>query len=381
MTKFQFKQLTPWQLGITASLIALALFLLLLFGKFGGNVSGFYRIGDRLGFSPLLNPAELIVMEGKAGNDGQQFLTLALDPFQRLPGTSAALDNAHYRGKRLLYPLLAYILGLGQPPLILYSLALINVACLGILVWLLALWRRQGKRTIGALGMLCIPSVWIILSLATSDLLSSTLVVASLLAFGRERFALCALMLSLAVLTRETNILIGAGLGLTGWRMLGLKKVWPLALAPLPLFAWLVYLRLEVPLPVHGLFNKVQLQLPGQALLSKVEQLAGLGRGAESVFDLACLMFLLSAIVLGGLLAWRDSRFTFLRISWLLSVLLFLIVSMQVLDRFPDYTRVFVDLYCFVLFMGVERWRSGRIWLLGGALLSLGYLIGFYFKS
>ena len=64
---------------------------------------GLARIGDQRPLSPRL-AAELVIQHGKRGNDGQQLLSLALEPLQSLPDTSRALDNPIYRGKRLLYP-------------------------------------------------------------------------------------------------------------------------------------------------------------------------------------------------------------------------------------------------------------------------------------
>ncbi|WLT36996.1 hypothetical protein NON20_13125 [Synechocystis sp. B12] len=48
--------------------------------KFDGQITGFFRIGSVLPLSPLLNPAETLIYQGELGYDGQQFLTIALDP-------------------------------------------------------------------------------------------------------------------------------------------------------------------------------------------------------------------------------------------------------------------------------------------------------------
>src|SRR5512133_2466968 len=85
-------------------------FLLLLFAGFKGNISGYYRIGS-VKISPLLPRDNLIIHEGPHGCDGQQFLTLALDPLLLNPHTKDALDNPKYRAKRIMYPVLGYISG------------------------------------------------------------------------------------------------------------------------------------------------------------------------------------------------------------------------------------------------------------------------------
>ena len=99
--------LTPLGVGLLSTLAALSVMLLLVFGKYGGNPTGLARVGAEFPLSPRLAQQELVILDGKRGNDGQQYLTLSLDPWQLDHGTSQALDNPIYRGKRLLYPFLA----------------------------------------------------------------------------------------------------------------------------------------------------------------------------------------------------------------------------------------------------------------------------------
>jgi hypothetical protein len=68
------------------------------------------------------------------GYDGQFYAQLALDPSLRNPQLSTALDNPVYRGRRILLPALAYLLGLGIPGLIIQAYALINLLFFGLLV-------------------------------------------------------------------------------------------------------------------------------------------------------------------------------------------------------------------------------------------------------
>ena len=176
----------PVAIGLLTGLIALLVWALVVFGKYGGNPTGLARIGDQLPLSPRLQGADLVILKGKRGNDGQQFLSLALDPLQQLPGTSAALDNPIYRGKRLLFPLLAWLAGLGQPALIPWSLGLINVALIGCCGALVAAWAQLEQRSPQwGLAVLALPSYWVTLSLDTADLLATTLLLASAVAGKR----------------------------------------------------------------------------------------------------------------------------------------------------------------------------------------------------
>ena len=69
---------------------------------------------------------------GTEGYDGQFMYQIALRPTQAM----AYLDVPAYRYQRILYPLLARWLALGQPTLIPWTLLLINLVSLGVGTWL-----------------------------------------------------------------------------------------------------------------------------------------------------------------------------------------------------------------------------------------------------
>ena len=50
------------------------------------------------------------------------------------------MDNLPYRARRILFCWTAYLLGMGQPRLILQAYALQNVLCWLLLAWLLLRW-------------------------------------------------------------------------------------------------------------------------------------------------------------------------------------------------------------------------------------------------
>lgn len=108
MNKLLSKQRSIFLLSLSISSL---LFVIILFVKFNGNITGFYRIGSTLRKSQLLDRQELFIHKGKTGNDGQLFLALSLDPLLRNPSTVTALDSPRYRAKRIMYPVMGYILG------------------------------------------------------------------------------------------------------------------------------------------------------------------------------------------------------------------------------------------------------------------------------
>ena len=377
----------PRGVGLLAALVALLLGLLLVFGKYGGNPTGLARIGDQLPLSPRLQGQELVVLRGKRGNDGQQFLTLALDPLQSDPGTSAALDNPIYRGKRLLYPLLAWFFGFGQPGLIPWTLSSINVACIGLAAALVARWAQLEQRSpLWGLAVLALPGYWVTFTLDTADLLATSLMLGAALAWRERRAGAAWICLSAALLSRETALLAWAATGLTAfwerrWRWLA-----PLALVPLPLLLWAGSLGARFPAVPDASLAALHFGWPGAGILQKSGQLLGLlplaGGGqlglAERLFDGLCLTLWLSTLALLAITALRGWGGRWLRLAAGIYLLPALCTSIQILARFPDYTRVWIDLAGLALLALLSaRSRLLLPWLGLSALVSLGYWLGY----
>jgi hypothetical protein len=378
----------PRAVGLLTGLMALLVWALVVFGKYGGNPTGLARIGDQLPLSPRLQGVDLVILEGKRGNDGQQFLSLALDPLQQLPGTSAALDNPIYRGKRLLYPLLAWLAGLGQPALIPWSLGLINVALIGCCGALVAGWAQLEQRSPQwGLAVLALPSYWITLSLDTADLLATILLLASAVAFRAQRPGLLISSLSLALLSRETGLLAWASSGFTSLRERRWTWLLPLALVPMPLLAWTASLKARFPATADGLLVSLHFTWPGLGIATKALQLLGLASlpggpmgGAERLFDSLCFGLWLLSLGLLLVVALRPGLTRWLRFTAALYLLPALCTSTQILARFPDYTRVWIDVASLGLLGCVSMRRNNLASRVVGFStgVSLIYLVSYF---
>jgi glycosyltransferase involved in cell wall biosynthesis len=376
----------PRGVGLLAGVVALLVWALVVFGKYGGNPTGLARIGDQMTLSPRLQGQELVVLQGKRGNDGQQFLALALDPLQGDPGTSAAVDNPIYRGKRLLYPLLAWLLGLGQPRLIVWTLGLLNVACIGAAAGLVARWAQLEQRSPQwGLAVLALPGYWITLSLNTADLLATSLMLAAALAWKQQRLRASWASLTAALLSRETALLAWAATGVTALRERRWRWLFPLALVPLPLWAWTATLRARFPAVPDGSLASLHFTWPFGGILGKAGQLLGLVSlpgvelgGAERLFDGLCFGLWLATLALLAAACFRGWGGRWLRLASGLYLLPALCTSTQILARFPDYTRVWIDLAGLAL-LGLLSARSRwlKLWLSFSAVVSLGYWAGY----
>jgi glycosyltransferase involved in cell wall biosynthesis len=379
-------ELGPRGIAAIAGLVALLVWAGLVFGKFGGNPTGLARIGERFPANPHLPREQLLVLPGKRGNDGQQFLVLAIDPLQLDPATPQAVDNPIYRGKRLLYPLLAWVTGLGQPQLIVWTLGLLNVGSIAGAAGLVAQWAQLEQRNPRwGLAVLALPGYWITLTLSTADLLATTLLLAAAVAWRQRRPAGLSAALAGAVLTRETALLAWAASGLATLSERRWHWLVPLALVPLPLMLLTSWLKARFAATGDGLLATLHFGPPGLGIVQKAAQLLGLHPapgpplvGLERGFDGLCLLFWLCSLAILAVTALRGWGGRWLRITAGIYLLPALCTSTQILARFPDYTRVWIDvssLALLALLSSRSRWLTP--WLATSTLLSLGYGAGY----
>lgn len=83
----------------------------------GLGFTSLLSIGAKLGKDtvPGLAAVPHHVYEDSPGYDGAYYVQIALDPLLRSAELPGAIDNLHYRAKRILMSWLAWGLGAGQP--------------------------------------------------------------------------------------------------------------------------------------------------------------------------------------------------------------------------------------------------------------------------
>jgi hypothetical protein len=188
--------------------------------------------------------------------DSQFFYYMALDPVN----ARYYMDANTYRYTRILYPMVARVLALGQPGLIPYTLILVNWLALAGGTAALAAWlRRKNVSPWFALVYGLYPGLFFGLQRDLSEPLAYSLVALAVLLFdrapgeGRVGTSLlpAAVVFALAALTRETTalftVIYGASLvlrgpGVAAWRE-RIEANWRrallfLAIALVPLAAW-----------------------------------------------------------------------------------------------------------------------------------------------
>ncbi len=361
MTKVQAWLGQPRYQVAIAALLVVAIVAWFYGGKFGGEITGFFRIGSVLPLSPFLDPASSKIYPGELGYDGQQFLTLAFDPALAHPESIAALDSPPYRYRRILYPLLGYGLGLGQPAWIPYALVVVNAIALVALVWVISRYgAARGEPRLGLLA-LTLPGLWITLAFSTADILSTLWVAIALLAYRAQHRGGLAIALALAGLTRETTLVVWLALLLawgrdslrsgtgTSWRLL---PAFGIALLPIGLWNGYVLLRFAGQGSYGAASNF------GPPLVGFGQKLAALATLPLPKAGLEALAFFTLLAAWGTILlaAWRwpQSRDA-VAIAALLYTLPLVSSSLIILGYFLDYLRVYLDLFVLLLLAQIPR--------------------------
>jgi hypothetical protein len=178
--------------------LVLAVYLGLILIRAGGNPLTFARLGDGFRNGQPIGQNE--------GYDGQFSYFLALDP--RPSVVRQHLDVPAYRYQRILYPLLARLLALGQPALISWTLVAINFVAHIIGTYLVEQWlmmhnvSRWYALTYGLWAGLLMA-----VRLDLNEPVCYALIAGALLAHQRNHYWLSALCIGLALFAKETALL------------------------------------------------------------------------------------------------------------------------------------------------------------------------------
>jgi hypothetical protein len=150
-----------------------------------------------------------------SGHDGQFSFLMAVDPFNR-QNVGALFDDAPYRYRRILYPLLAGGAGLlpGKATLV----GLIVLAALGVGLATASTATFAGRLGISrwvVAAVLANPGVWLGAQLLTSDALALGLALTALVLWWDRRLVWATVLFGLAALAKDQYLLVG--LAVAGW--------------------------------------------------------------------------------------------------------------------------------------------------------------------
>ena len=180
-------------------------------------------------------------------SDALYFRLVAEHPFGNAHALATHVASAGdaYRYGRILYPLVAWILAVGNTGWVHWTLPVVDLAALVVLAAVAAeLVARRGRPVERALVILLVPGVWLTVAIAFSEVFVLALVLVLYLAVvdGRSRVAPFVVG-ALALLARETAALAIAPLVLVALRDRRWRDVGAWALTVVPLVVWWAWVR------------------------------------------------------------------------------------------------------------------------------------------
>ncbi len=155
-------------------------------------------------------PSSLTVMSNSAGYDGQFNYRLALNPFTNSETEHGiTLDIPSYRHQRILYPLIVWFLSMGSPFLTSIMLIFVNYAALCAMAWIgCSIARSLDRPAIWGILFPFYPGFLLSLARDLTEILAAFLLLAAFLMIRREKHSLATVLLSLAVLSRQSPIVV-----------------------------------------------------------------------------------------------------------------------------------------------------------------------------
>jgi hypothetical protein len=211
----------------------------------------------------------IYVHRDTGGYDGLYYAQIAYDPTLRDAELPRAMDNLSYRARRILLPVIAWVVSLGQEAWIVHVYSWLNQISWGVLGWLL--WRilrvTDLRGWLAWTGMMLATGTLNSVRLALSDLPMVTLIAGAMLAVeaGRARAAFG--LLATAALARETAVLALPALLERPW--ISWRNIRTGLVVATPLAAWLAYIRWQVGPANQGFSN---LTLPGSGYVERWQE-------------------------------------------------------------------------------------------------------------
>ena len=350
-----------------------------------GRISAFILVGRH-----FATPAKLphgIPVQPTYGYDGQFFYRLALNPLN-FHATAYGITMDHpYRYMRIGYPALTWLVSLGQHFLVPVMLVAVNIAAIGALGYLGALFAAAGGRH--ALAGLLLPGYFgLITSLSrdTAEPLAAAFLLAGLLAIRARRPVLAAALLAYGALTRETVMVAVAAIAIM--RIIGILRrrarpgrddlAW--VVPSVAFAAWQVVVKAatgSLPLLSDGGRNAgAPFIAPLQALRSN---LAHVNTHQFDQYDLWLLeLAILAFFVIAALCSLRStSAPVHERLAFVLYLIEICVVTPSTWGSLDADLRSFIEVYLLavIVLLGTPR-RSFGAWLLPSlAALTLPALI------
>lgn len=354
-----------------AALVVIALvFVRLAF--FNMDPSAFILASKKLVVqSELHNDLKLL----DSGYDGMYFYRYAVAPFSkdqryglRRGDAGIIVDNPVYRRGRVVYPMAAWLMALGQPKAIPWTLIGVNILAFILLVFIVnQIAHHQQWPGYVAIIPLLISGLWMSLARDLSDLLAVTLLAWAYWEWIRQRQAWFLLASTLLLLCREVSVLMlfPAYVILTS-HSLKKRRFRDLPMLAIPwmiLAGWTFFLRSQYSSGSDHFNTRFwnHFRLPFQGMLEGVQS-------NLYVTHLLGLFWHFVIIGIGFIVMWRNRRnlqLTWMTVAFPLNALLFTLYGKPIYEDLWSYMRVLAPTVLMTFFFILEQEKRLPLWIVG----------------
>ena len=339
--------------------------------------SSFVIAADDL-VDPAAAPSSLTVSRGSGSYDGVLYFRLGLDPLTDVAtDRGITLDAPSYRQQRIGYPVLAWAAsGGGRAGALPWALIAVNVAALAVLAAAgVSLARRIGRHPAWGAAIALAPGTAVALNRDTAEVVAAAALLWTIVLLRRERWVPAAATLTIAVLTRETTMVLCAGLAVAALaplagrgrsRRLEWRRAAVAAVAALTFLGWQLWVRARW----GGRLPALSTEAAGAPLVGVVDTLEG-GLGAntvESVFDVAGMAATLAFAVVCVVALHMGRRAAGVRVHEAVALLLAAAVTFSMAETqwtsHLGYARATVELFVLgtaTLLTLRRRWADGIV--------------------
>ena len=360
--------------GVVLLLVAVVFVVLRTAVAGSGSIGSFVYAGSEFSRPPLPG----VPIQQGPGYDGQFAYRLALDPAElddtpeadaRVaatngdPADNIVLDTP-LRLERIVYPALAWAVSAGQDPLVPTALVVVNLLALGALGYLGGRFAQLGGRH-AAWGLLLAGYWGYLFSLGRDlhEIVTGVFVLGGLFAYRKSRPAAAAALFSLAVLARETALVVVVAIAVVRIVDMLRRREQPRALDAAWLVPGVVFVGWQAV--CYAVVGEVPTLAAGPAqvgppVVSFVEflgntlgDLGGADRASAALL-LVQLAALIVVVALAGLRVRDASVPREERLAWLLALLLTLSLSRHFWTG-PADLRALSDLYLLSAVLLLER--------------------------
>jgi len=295
-------------------------------------------------------PAGLTVIPKIGGYDGIWFYRLAINPFTRVQAAHGIrIDNPPYRQQRIGYPFIVWMLSLGRVTWIPWLLVIVNIlAAAAMAAFAGAFAKRFGLHALWGMIVPLYPGFVLTFSRDLSEIVAAAFAMGAIWAAASRRDVSSALLLTAAVLTRETTLLLALALAAV-WlvdRLLRRERRISVVMFALPMAA---YALLQIVLAALWGVTPLRAGVPDRA--KPFVEYARFLAAASMRRDHQQRLYFLESLFLAGVvitivLVWRRSRAPLeWKLAWLGYLALFSILPHTIWLEDYGFLRIFADVF------------------------------------